>query len=216
MSTHQLSRIEKKNLSFVIGLFVLAPLTVACVLSVGYSDDRAQLVGNHPSAAESAPSASDPDPNTPLEMQIRFALRHKAELKHLLAEQQNPASPNYHKWLKTGEFYHRFEPTEGEKKAISDWLAGEGFSVETVNSGYIAFSGTIDQAQRTFAVRIARFGNGEAFGNTSDPFIPARFASTISAVTGMDNMVRAMPASNFTNSAVSPDAVINGATAFGP
>ena len=120
----------------------------------------------------------------------------EAVLRKLLDDQQDKNSPNYHKWLKTGEFYHRFGPSEGEKKAISDWLTGEGFTVEKVNSGYIAFSGTIDQAQRTFAVKIARFGSGEAFGNTSDPFIPAQFASTISAVTGMDNMVRAMPASD--------------------
>jgi subtilase family serine protease len=216
VSTHQLSRVEKNHLSFLIGLFLLAPLSFACLLGLSYSDDRTQLAGNHPMAAENATIASDADPNMPLEMQIRFALRHQAELKRLLAEQHDPASPNYHKWLKTGEFFHRFGPTAGEKKAIAEWLASEGLEVTETAPGHIAFTGSTAQAQRTFAVKIARFGNGDAFGNTADPFIPARFASVISAVTGLDNMVHAMPASNFTNSAVSPEAVINGAQAFGP
>jgi pseudomonalisin len=215
--THQqLSRIEKRHLSFVIGLFLLAPLSIAGLLSRSYGDDRAQLAGNHPIAAESAAAAFDADPATPLAMQVRFALRHQSELKHLLAEQQNPASPNFHKWLKTGEFFHRFGPTVAEKKAVAGWLISEGFEVTESAPSHIAFSGSIAQAQRTFALKIARFGSAGAFGNTSDPFVPARFAPVISAITGLDNMVPAMPASSFTNSAVSPEAVINGAQAFGP
>jgi hypothetical protein len=38
----------------------------------------------------------------PLAMQIRFAVRNPAGLEELIANQQDPAAPNYRKWLRTG------------------------------------------------------------------------------------------------------------------
>jgi len=198
----------------LIGFFLLGPLGLSCLLSFSYGDDRTAVAGNHPIAAESAVAASPANPNTKLNLQIRFALRHKAALQRLLAEQQNPTSPNYHKWLTTGEFFRRFGPTRPEVKAVTEWLGNEGFEVSNLAPGYIEFRGSVDQAQRTFAIKIARFAN--AYGNTSDPFIPARFANVVGAVTGLDNMTRAVPASRPNDAFVSPDAIVGGNQAFGP
>ena len=214
MVTNLLSR-SSKLLAIVIAFFLLGFLGLSYFLGNSYCDDRTQLIGNHPMAAESATSiASSPD--THLEMQIRFALRHTAALQRLLAEQQNPTSVSYHKWLETGEFFHRFGPTKPEVKDVTAWLTSEGFTVTNLAAGYVEFSGSVDQAQRTFAVKIARFGHANAFGNTTDPFIPTRFVTVIGAVTGMDNMVHAMPVSQYTNSAIAPNAIVNGSQAFGP
>ena len=215
MVTHQVSR-SGKLLAIVIAFFAIGFLGCSYFYGISYCDEGTQLTGNHPMAAESASAASNPAPDTQLDLQIRFALRHKAVLQRLLTEQQNPKSASYHKWLKTGEFFHRFGPTKPEVKAVTAWLTSEGFSVTNVAAGYVEFSGSIEQAQRTFSVKIARFGAANAFGNTSDPFIPTQFASVIGAVTGMDNMVHAMPVSKFTNSAIAPNAIVNGSQAFGP
>jgi subtilase family serine protease len=203
--------------AIVLAFFVIGFLGSSYLLGISYADDRIQLAGNHPVAAESATISGNPSPDAPLTLQIRFTLRHQAALKQLLADQQNPASASYHKWLKTGEFFHRFGPSDAEVKAVTDWLSAEGFNLTAVAAGDVEFSGTVEQAQRTFAVKIAGFGNGNAFGNTTDPSIPSQFANVIGAVTGMDNMVHAAPASQLTNSgAFNPNAIVGGTTAFGP
>src|SRR5690348_5040101 len=94
-------------------------------LGVSYCDDRVELPGNHPATAETARPVGDADGNTLLAMQILFALRNPAALEKLLTEQQEPASANYHRWLKTGEFAGRFGPAQSEVNAISDWLVSE-------------------------------------------------------------------------------------------
>jgi hypothetical protein len=203
-------------LAIAIAFFLLGFLGISYFLGLSYGDDRAQLVGNHPMATEFSGTTGSLDPSLLLQMQIRFALRHQDALKRLLIEQHNPASASYHKWLKTGEFFQRFGPTKSEVGAVSDWLAEEGFKVTGVSAGYLEFSGSIDQVQRTFAVKVARFGTGDAYGNMGDPLIPARFAGVIGAITGMDNMTHAAPVSQHTNGGFEPNAIINGDQAFGP
>lgn len=217
MSSRSLSRFGKL-LAVIITYLLIGFLGISYLLGVSYSDDRTQLIGNHPIAAESARTTGNLDPKSRLEMQIRFALRHEATLEKLLAEQQNPASANYRKWLNTGEFFERFGPAKPGVRSVIDWLGDEGFEVTRVSAGHLEFNGSVEQVQRTFAVRIARFGGGNAYGNTTDPFIPNRFASVIGSVIGMDNMIHAMPVSQRTNadSAFVPDTIISGTQAFGP
>lgn len=216
MSVHPRSGLEKL-FAIVVAFFLIGFISISYFFGLSYCDDRTQLTGNHPLSAEIAPTVGDSDPNALLDLQIRFALRHKAALARLLSDQQNPASANYHHWLKTGDFFQRFGPSKAEVTAVTDWLSVEGFKVSRDSAGYLEFSGTVEQAQRTFAVKIARFGNGDAYANTSDPLIPFRFADVIGAVTGMDNMVHAAPVSQATNTgAFDPNAIISGTTAFGP
>jgi subtilase family serine protease len=151
------------------------------------------LAGNHPHEAETMVSMGDADPSQPLSMEVRFAVRNEAELNRLLAEQQNPASPNYRQWLASGEFNQRFGPRQSDIDAVAEWLRGEGFAVQSTSEGHIEFSGTVAQAQRTFATHIARFGDGSTYANVSDPAIPARFAGVIGNILGLDNMTRSIP-----------------------
>lgn len=161
----------------------------------GYANDGVRLSRNHPIAAEGFTSLGDAAANTSLDMQIRFALRNRGELDQLLADQQNPASAQFHQWLKTGEFLRRFGPGKSEVKALEAWLTSQGFTITTRASDHLAFTGDVATAQHAFEVRIARFGDGSTYANTSDPVIPRRFANVIGAVLGMDNMVRAIPVS---------------------
>jgi subtilase family serine protease len=178
--------------AIVVFLAALAFLTVALASADGA--DTAMLAGNHPPEAETLPSAGNADPAQPLEMEIRFALRNQAELDKLLAKQQTPGSPNYHKWLAAGEFRQRFGPRQADLDAVADWLRSEGFIVESTSDGYIKFAGSVAQVQRSLSVRIARFGDGSVYANVNDPMIPARFAGVIGSILGLDNMTRAVPA----------------------
>ncbi|HVN30050.1 MAG TPA: protease pro-enzyme activation domain-containing protein [Candidatus Binataceae bacterium] len=172
---------------------VSAIALVAVSVAAGYGAEPMTPVGSRPLAAARLASRGNADPNQPLAMRVHFALRNTTELATLLREQQDPASPNYRKWLKTGEFDQRFGPRPSDVKAVVDWLTGEGFKVESSSNGSIDFTGNVNQAQQSFAVRIAGDGAG-GYANVDDPMMPARFAGVVSTITGMDNLTRIKPA----------------------
>jgi hypothetical protein len=181
--------------TFVGLLILVSAVSVSSVLfmsEIGHADDSAMLLDNHPRAAETALQIGELNADQPLHMEVRFALRNKKGLQTLLAQLQDPASSNFHKWLTTDEFNQRYGPSSAQVKAVSDWLTSEGFSITKRSASALEFEGPAGQAQRSFAVRIARFGDGSAYANTSDPVIPKRFAGVIGAIRGMDNMVHAV------------------------
>ena len=186
--------------------------------SLGNADDRVVVPGNHPPEVESLRYAGEAESSAPLTMQVRFALRHRQALAKLLEEQHDPASRNYHNWLTGEEFLKRFGPSRADRNAVEQWLIGEGFSITNREGNALEFSGSVATAQRAFAVRIARYGDGSAYANTTDPVIPKRFGAVISSVLGMDNMVHAAPMHQEGDAQLSvlPEAIVNGWQAFGP
>src|SRR5579862_5065049 len=153
VSVHSSSRYTR-----LFGSLLACALGVLMV-SAARGDDGAMLVGNHTVGAETYRQIGEANPNLGLQMTIRFAIRNHKALDRLLTEQQNPSSPNYHKWLKGDEFVHRFGPTPAQQNAVAGWLKAEGFTITSRNVNSISFSGPVSQAQRTFAVRIATFGD---------------------------------------------------------
>ena len=55
-----------------------------------------------------------------------------AALESFLAEQQDPASPNYRKWVTPEEFADRFGLTAGDIAQVTAWLESQGLKVEKV------------------------------------------------------------------------------------
>jgi hypothetical protein len=180
-------------------------LILICVIGLGaavafstisQADDGVVLPDNHPVEAESFRQVGAASPSLPLRMEIRFALRNKKGLQSLLDQLQNPAAKNYHHWLNSEEFLKRFGPSAAQVKAVAAWLRAEGFTVSRQSATAIEFAGAAGQAERTFRVGIAKFGDGTVYANTNDPVIPKRFAGLIGAVSGMDNMLHAVALSH--------------------
>jgi subtilase family serine protease len=152
------------------------------------------IEGNHPVAdlREFEPA----DPNRALELEIVFAPRDKPALERLLKEQQDPASPNYHRWLGPDEFAARFGPASADFEAVEDWLKSAGFTIAGAGAGnrLVKTHATVAQVQQAFGVAIVASRDGRLFANRSDPRIPARFAGIIAHIDGMDNLRRFVPA----------------------
>jgi subtilase family serine protease len=168
-------------------------LVVVAIVAIANGADTVILAGNHPREAETLPSSGAANPSMPLSMEIRFAPRNQGEMNQLLAEQQTPGSPNFHRWLKPGEYDQRFGPRQADLDAVADWLRSKGFTIVSTRGGYVQFSGTVAQAERAFDTRIERFGDDATYANVNDPAIPARFAGVVSNILGLDNMMHAMP-----------------------
>jgi len=56
-------------------------------------------------------------------------------LSLLLADQQNPKSANYHKWLTPEQYADRFGLSPNDIQKISAWLTSQGFTVVSVARG---------------------------------------------------------------------------------
>jgi subtilase family serine protease len=147
------------------------------------------IAGNHSPAVEKLVAAQTVSSHQILTMRIDLNPSHRDALERLLAAQQDPSSPSYHRWLEPGEFDRRFAPDPAARAAITRWLKEQGFEVaEAPNGRAINFTGTVAQAQRAFSVAIYSADDGKHYGNLADPAVPAQFASTIAFIDGLDNL----------------------------
>ena len=177
-------------------LLVGATALAACGFLLGqasYAGD-VPLRGNHPAEAATLTAAVRAESTLPLHLTIVLGLRNQAALTQLLADQQNPSSPRYRKWLTPREFARRFGPSDKQVGLVTDWLKGEGFAVTSINrlARTIQASGDAATAERAFSTTLIT--DGVSFANTTDPAIPAQFDGLVAAIMGLDNMHAAMPA----------------------
>jgi subtilase family serine protease len=164
--------------------------------------DRVVLSGNvHPWIAERAPigQANRSLPMEKMILSLKMAPEAKVRLDTLLAEQQDPKSPNYHRWLTPAQFGAQFGPAESDLDAVKVWLLSQGFSIDEVApSGLtITFSSpnveTVELAFRTSVMEFEIDGHRRQ-GNFTNPSIPAALAGAVNGVVSLHNIPR--PAHN--------------------
>jgi len=149
------------------------------------------------------------DSSTPLRVTILFtptAAQHSA-LQKLLADQQDPKSSNFHKWLTPEQYADRFGLSQHDIDTITAWLQSQGLKVTYVARGRdsISFSGDAGQVQIAFRTQIHRYEiNGEMrFSNSTSPMIPAALSGIIGGFRGLHNFVpRRMSVPHNPNSAL--------------
>jgi subtilase family serine protease len=191
-------------------------LIVAIARPALAADSLSTLVGNHPDEAVGIVGALAAPSSQPLAMHLTMAIRNRAELTRLLADQQNPASPDYHRWITPDDFTARFGPTDADLARVTRWLKQKGFTVTSADasSREVAFTGTVASAQKVFAVKIAATADGRLYSNTADPTVPADLAPLIESVHGLDNLLHSAP---MVRRGSKPASVVNDTgPAFGP
>jgi subtilase family serine protease len=113
------------------------------------------------------------------------------DLNRLVAEQQDPSSANYHKWLTPEQYANRFGLSVNDVQKISTWLKSQGLNVIGVARGrnWIVFSGTASQIGSAFRTEIHHYNvNGEMhFANATEPSIPAGLAGIATGIRGLDD-----------------------------
>ncbi len=115
----------------------------------------------------------------------------QAALDQLLRDQQDPSSPDYHKWLTPEQFGDRFGLTQPDVDTVAAWLRSQGFTVvETAHSRtWIAFNGIAAQVEAAFHTSIDNYlvGGKVHYAASSDPAIPAAFAGVVSGIASLHN-----------------------------
>ncbi len=156
--------------------------------------DRVTLHGNtHPLARAEFDrgSASAAMPMNNMIMLLSVRPDAQAQLSQLLADQQNPKSPQFHKWLKPAEFGLRFGPTDQDVADASNWLRRFGFRIDQVANGrmWINFSGDVQKVERAFQTNIRQYEvNGKIHhANASDPTIPRALAGLVQGIVSLND-----------------------------
>ena len=238
-------RIESKLPSMLAAMAAIAicALTINGLASAGTAGRAVKLKGNHPTELARLGPTVHADPAMQLHLTITLGIHDQAKLDQLLADQQNPSSSRYHRWLTPARFNQLFGPTPAQTDAVVQWLGSQGLRVKSTNrlGRTIDVTANIAQAETAFATTIVT--SGANYGNVSDPSVPAEFEGVIAGIQGLDNMHAVMPAGLHRRlpaagelspqgptlaladmaqpgagegDASVPGATVNGGTAFGP
>lgn len=121
-------------------------------------------------------------------------------LDELVAEQQDPKSANYHKWLTPSQYAQRFGLSPNDLAKITAWLQSQGFTIQSIGAGHnrLVLSGTAASVQSAFKAEIHHYSvDGEDhFANSSPIMIPAALDGVVAAIIGVNDF-RMRPASRF-------------------
>ncbi|HLZ41367.1 MAG TPA: protease pro-enzyme activation domain-containing protein [Candidatus Sulfotelmatobacter sp.] len=110
-------------------------------------------------------------------------------LTQLVAAQQDPKSPSYHKWLTPEQWADRFGLSPNDVRQITNWLQAQGFTNIHPARGrnWVSFSGTAAQVQNALGTEIHHFlVNGEMhYANATPPAIPQAVAGIVTGFRGL-------------------------------
>src|SRR3989442_480865 len=125
-------------------------------------------------------------PDLPMQRMLLVLKRsdeQESALRKLLDDQQDKASPNYHKWLTPEQFGRQFGPADQDIQAVTSWLQTHGFQIGQVTKGrtVIEFSGTAAQVQEALHTSIHKFvvDGEEHWANASDPQISSALLAVV-------------------------------------
>ena len=148
------------------------------------------------------------DPGDMIHGSITFRLSsaQQADLERLLQDQQDPSSPNYHRWLTPEQYAARFGMSSSDLAKVSSWLQSQGLNVEEIsrNHNEISFSGSVGQVEYAFKTELHKYVvKGEQhFANAKDVSLPAAFSAEVLGVRGLNDFrpkPRAKPGPRFTS-----------------
>ena len=191
-STRRYARFFLSALMLVLAMMAVSSRALA-QRSIDDSD-RVTTHGNvHPEARPENDRGSAgldmPMNNMVLSLSVRPDAQ--AQLNQLLAGQQDPGSPDFHKWLTPQEFGLRFGPGDQDIADVTGWLKKHGFKIEQVAAGrmWINFSGKVKQVEQAFQTNIREYEvNGKVHhANATDPSIPRALGGIVQGVVSLND-----------------------------
>lgn len=122
-------------------------------------------------------------------LQLKRSPAQEQAVAKFIAEQQDPNSPNFHKWLSAAEFGQRFGTAQADIRVVTGWLEAQGFKVNTVYPSGMAidFSGDAAHVRNAFHTSIHNLNvdGVHHIANISDPQIPEALAPVVAGVISM-------------------------------
>jgi uncharacterized protein (TIGR03437 family) len=124
-------------------------------------------------------------------VELKRSPAQQADLQLLLAQQQDPTSPNYHKWLTPDQFAERFGASQADINTLAQWLRNQHLNVTSTarSRNAISFSGTAAAVESAFGVELHHYlVNGQLhFANSTEPSVPAALAGVVGSIRGLND-----------------------------
>jgi len=201
----------------LLGVIFAALLTLQCTLTCDSAfaadsslaprtinnNSRKTLLGNVHPLVKRRMAVGVPEASMQMDrmiLSLKLTPEKQSDLNKFLAEQEDPASPNYHHWLTHEEFASRFGPTSEDILTVTNWLSSQGFNVDEVAKGrtWINFSGTATTVEAVFQTQLKQYViDGQLrHANVTDPTIPYDLSDIVAGVVSLHNIpLRSMIAS---------------------
>ena len=113
----------------------------------------------------------------------------QADLDGFLTAQQDPSSPDYHRWLSPEQYADRFGASPDDIAKITAWLEQHNLHITTVGRGRtsVAFTGSAGDVGQAFQISFHRYSvDGLThFANTAEPSLPVALQPAIRAIHGL-------------------------------
>jgi len=211
------SMVHKRSLGPLLAILLLSGIgaVVAQTPAHGVSD-KGQFAGNQASRLagdwRSSPSVAIPASKPPASWPNLGAAAAGARLERMLLlldpaadrqqtlltelqSQQNPASPEFHRWLTPAGFAAAYANSSTDVAAVSAWLRSQGFQVAPLPAGlgWIEFSGTVGQVEQAFQTQVQSVAapSGTRLVLASGIAVPAALKPLIHGLVSLDGAVSA-------------------------
>ena len=178
-----------------LGAQISEPHNQAARLQAEISDSSASLLRGslHPFAQAQYDSGRVPADTRLNGVSIVFnrSAAQQADLEALIAAQQNPSSPLYHRWLNPDQFAARFGMAQSDLDKVQTWLQQQGFSVDSVarSRNQIRFSGSVRQVEQAFQTQMHFYtiAGEKHFAPSTALTLPSALAPVVTAVRNLDD-----------------------------
>ncbi len=122
---------------------------------------------------------------------LKRSAEQQQALETLLAEQRDPKSANYHRWLSAVQFADRFGLSPEDFAKVAAWIEAQGFQIEhqAEARNWVMFNGTPSQISSAFHTEIHKveLDGVSHYANVSDPQIPLALRDVVSGIQGLHN-----------------------------
>ncbi|HEY4126710.1 MAG TPA: S53 family peptidase [Gammaproteobacteria bacterium] len=149
--------------------------------------------GNVPAMVSGAKMTGHHNPRSSLTVSIALPPANQAQLTQFLHDLGDRSSPNYHKYLKPGQFAQLYGPKD-QAAAVKAYLVQHGIPAKgiTTSPNYtrLHFTATTAVIESLFGVAVNDYSyQGTTFySNTSDPLVPASLG--VKAIFGLEDGVQ--------------------------
>ncbi|HUI27464.1 MAG TPA: protease pro-enzyme activation domain-containing protein, partial [Candidatus Kryptonia bacterium] len=152
------------------------------------------------------------DPTTQHSIVVGLDLRNRDELETLLADIQNPHSPNYRRFLTPEEFDSRYAPRADAEQRVVDHLQASGLRVthRFRNRLLVSAAGSVAALEHAFGVEMHTVSlRGKShYASVSEPSLPDDVASDVVGVIGLDDLAAMHPHVRAVQPSAAPSAAL--------
>jgi Pro-kumamolisin, activation domain len=139
-----------------------------------------------------------PDPQQMLRLSFGLQPPHLVEEEAFLQQLQDPASPQFHRFLTAAEWNARFAPSPQDEDAVIAWARSIGLRITQryANRLLVDVEAPLDTIEKGLSVRINNyaFEGYTYFSNEREPALPANLVTIVHSVGGLNNFPEMRPA----------------------